>query len=81
MGNSWERSFNETKVLPVLFPIKTKEAYGNEQMVPLVKGVTSFFSRKDKSKSFNYCVTYKQKIKRVKLFTYFIHCEDPSVCV
>ena len=48
MGNSWERSFNETKVLPVLFPIKTKEAYGNEQIVPLVKGVTSFFSRKDR---------------------------------
>ena len=48
MGNSWERSFNETKVLPVVFPIKTKEAYGNEQMVPLVKGVTSFFSRKDR---------------------------------
>ena len=35
------------QVLPVLFPIKTKEAYGNEQMVPLVKGVTSFFTRKD----------------------------------
>ena len=69
MGNSWERSFNETKVLPVLFPIKTKEAYGNEQMVPLVKGVTSFFTRKDRGNLLILCnLQTKKKSEIIYVF-------------
>ena len=34
-----------TKVLPILFPKKTKEAQGKEQMVPLVTVATNFFTR------------------------------------
>ena len=69
MGNSWERSFNETQVLPVLFPIKTKEAYRNEQMVPLVKGVTSFFTRKDRGNLLILCnLQTKKKSEIIYVF-------------
>ena len=33
------------KVLPIPFPIKTKEAQGKEQMVPLVIVATNFFTK------------------------------------
>ena len=46
------------KGLPVLFPIKTKEAQGDKQMVPLVARVTNFFDRQARG-NLLVCVTYK----------------------
>ena len=69
------------KVLPVPFPIKTKEAQGKEQMVPLVIVATNFFTKHAKGNLLVCVWLTNKKIKRVKWLIYFIHCKDLRVCM